>query len=330
MIAVVGLLHFHRHHLGIELGGGQPAVAEQLLDVADIRSILQQMGGAASPEGMGGDGLFDSGSDPVGPDGLANGSGLQGLAVVCKKEFSFLGIFCGISGSDLLQIFLEIDGGVPAQGYQSLFSPFSLADKQGLLAQVRIMNGEAEQFIEPDTGGVEDFHDGPVADMHGQGEIGLLQQFLHLLNRQHRLDFAVLPAGFHQPFRGVDQQPVVFQKIFKEPFYRPQLQGLGLAAVFLAHDLFFIVLDDLAVHLAQVGDGACREICAKFSQTLAIKIDRGVGIAHGLQPGTELPDGGFHVHRYHSSRGGSWPFWLGWGRKSWRCVLQQTSNRLSL
>jgi hypothetical protein len=62
----VGGLDLHWHNLGVGLGGGQVFVTQQLLDVADIGALLQEMGGAGAPEGVGRDRLGDDGETGLG------------------------------------------------------------------------------------------------------------------------------------------------------------------------------------------------------------------------------------------------------------------------
>jgi hypothetical protein len=49
----LGVLPGGGGHVGVTLRGAQAAVAQQGLDHADIRSPLQQMGGARVPERVG-------------------------------------------------------------------------------------------------------------------------------------------------------------------------------------------------------------------------------------------------------------------------------------
>ena len=48
----VGFLEGFDRHLGVNLGRVEPGVAEQLLDQADVRPVLQHVRGAAVPEQM--------------------------------------------------------------------------------------------------------------------------------------------------------------------------------------------------------------------------------------------------------------------------------------
>jgi len=56
------LLLFILGDVGVYLGGGDGAVAQQLLDIADIDAFFQEQGGKGVPERMRGNRLFDAGS----------------------------------------------------------------------------------------------------------------------------------------------------------------------------------------------------------------------------------------------------------------------------
>jgi len=69
------LLHVTVGQVRIHLSGGDAGMAEQFLNVPKRSPVLQQMGGKAMPQGMGGDVLLDAGFLRVGledgPDPLA-------------------------------------------------------------------------------------------------------------------------------------------------------------------------------------------------------------------------------------------------------------------
>lgn len=51
--------------MGIDLGGGNARMAQLLLDVANIRSAIQHMGGGGMPEDMAGPSLADPGPPDI-------------------------------------------------------------------------------------------------------------------------------------------------------------------------------------------------------------------------------------------------------------------------
>ena len=60
----------------VDLGGEDAAVTQELLDVLDISSLLQQKGGKGVTEGVGGDVASESGLLHVIPDTVPNSVGL--------------------------------------------------------------------------------------------------------------------------------------------------------------------------------------------------------------------------------------------------------------
>ena len=77
-------------HMGIELGGDHAGVTEQLLDRAQVGTILEQMGGEAVSQGMGrefpGDTGFGGYSFNQSPDMTA----AEAIAPVIEKECLYL------------------------------------------------------------------------------------------------------------------------------------------------------------------------------------------------------------------------------------------------
>ena len=65
MSLVVDILQLLLNHVGVYLCGGDIRMAQHLLDGAQIRPVLQQMGGKGVAEGMGRDVLLDPCLFPV-------------------------------------------------------------------------------------------------------------------------------------------------------------------------------------------------------------------------------------------------------------------------
>ena len=49
-------------HVGIDVGGGNAAMAEQILDDPDVFTVLQKVGGIGMAQGMGSGGFVDAAS----------------------------------------------------------------------------------------------------------------------------------------------------------------------------------------------------------------------------------------------------------------------------
>jgi hypothetical protein len=67
-------------------------------------------------------------------------------------------------------------GGALADGEQAAFAAFSLADVEGAGGGIVVAMVELGHFGSPDTGGVEEFEDGAVAQAEGIGGVGAGEQ----------------------------------------------------------------------------------------------------------------------------------------------------------
>ena len=75
-------LNFSRHNFSVDLGGPQMPMPQQFLDIADISTLLQHVGGAASSEGVRRYRLFDAGGQAVFADKSLNAVPGKRLAVM--------------------------------------------------------------------------------------------------------------------------------------------------------------------------------------------------------------------------------------------------------
>ena len=79
-------------HVGIALGGADVGVAQEFLDVTDVGTVFQEVGGEAVTERMESGGLSDAGFvETVAEYGLGRGRG-KGTAAVADKEW-ITGVF---------------------------------------------------------------------------------------------------------------------------------------------------------------------------------------------------------------------------------------------
>ena len=61
--------------VGVDLGGGEAGVAEELLDGAEVGAVLQQVGGEGVAEGVGADVVLGAGGEDVAVDDAADAAG---------------------------------------------------------------------------------------------------------------------------------------------------------------------------------------------------------------------------------------------------------------
>ena len=67
--------------VGVDFGGADGGVAEEFLDDAQVGAVLEQVGGEAVPEHVGGDVPFHAGVADAVFDALPQGDGRKGFVV---------------------------------------------------------------------------------------------------------------------------------------------------------------------------------------------------------------------------------------------------------
>jgi len=86
MEAGMGLLQIGNGQLQVPFRGGQRAVAQQVLHVAQVGVVLNQMRGARVPPYMGCDVLLDLGQPGMTFHQVAHGMGINGLPTVRQEQ----------------------------------------------------------------------------------------------------------------------------------------------------------------------------------------------------------------------------------------------------
>ena len=80
MCFVMSLFDINRHNFGIGLCGGQMPVAEELLNIPDISTVLQHVGGTGSSDGMRRYRLFNPCCQAIFSDNGLDASGIKRMA----------------------------------------------------------------------------------------------------------------------------------------------------------------------------------------------------------------------------------------------------------
>src|SRR3989338_146292 len=158
MCLVVNLLQPLRRDVRVDLRRGQTRMAEQLLDAAQIRTVLQQVRGETVPKTVRTDRPGQAAERDVllqEPVHLAHG---DAAALLADED--------GVGHLELLgppgQVGLDGLEGRRADRAQTLFLPLAAHhDRAGNI--VDILKIQADEFADPDAGGVERFQQGPVA-----------------------------------------------------------------------------------------------------------------------------------------------------------------------
>jgi hypothetical protein len=165
--------------VGIDLGGGDVGVAEQLLDAAQILTRFKKMRRERMPEQVGVDlGRQTLAARPV-ADAQLHGAVLEPAAITANEHRGF---FRRRQCRAFLQPGAQRFFGLASHGHDALLAPFAEhADRA--IRQVELAEVQRDQLIEPQSRGIEQLHDGLVA--HGEHVVGRdVQQLADLVHVQ--------------------------------------------------------------------------------------------------------------------------------------------------
>ena len=125
----VDFAKLHDGHVGIDLGGVEPGVTEQLLDEADVGAVFKHVGGAGVAHQVAGARPADAGGLDNAPDPVADVSGAEPLAVAAKEQGAFTAGRIQ-QGPGLFEIFLQPVENALAHRNHAVFLPLSLAYRE--------------------------------------------------------------------------------------------------------------------------------------------------------------------------------------------------------
>ena len=114
-------------HLGVNGGGFELLVAEELLDEPDVSPAFEHVGGAGGANQMAAAGAADVGLLEPFADHAAEHVGIEGLAVAGEEE----GALAGIErepGADFVEVAFEPEQGAAADGHDAVLVALALAD----------------------------------------------------------------------------------------------------------------------------------------------------------------------------------------------------------
>ena len=173
----VDLFQLTDAHLRVDLRGREVGVAQHLLDVADVRSILQHQRGHGVAKEMAGSLLGDVGGVDVVAGELGQSVGAEGLAVVGEKQVALVGLD-DIRRPHLVGILLGPCNGPVADGDHAILLALALPYQQGAPVHVQVVAVEADELHAPHARGVEHLEDGPIPDAQGIADIRLHHHLL--------------------------------------------------------------------------------------------------------------------------------------------------------
>jgi len=126
----VGFPEVGLHDVGVDLGGADVGMAEQFLDVADIRPALEHLGGAGVPQRVHGVDVAESGPVAVQDELLPEVGGLEAFALGGDEDGRALLFAPSTSlragqqdGPDAFYVFGQVTAGDFADGNDALFAP---------------------------------------------------------------------------------------------------------------------------------------------------------------------------------------------------------------
>jgi len=123
-------------HLGVDAGGFELFVAEELLDKANIRSAFEHVGGAGVAQEVATSGPFDSSLlDELGHH-AAEDVGVEAFAVAGEEEGFFV-LAYGQFGAAFFEVFLQPVQDAVANGGDAVFVPLPFSDLERYLKRSR-------------------------------------------------------------------------------------------------------------------------------------------------------------------------------------------------
>ena len=171
-------------YAGVDGGGLEVFVAEQLLDVADVGPAFEHVRGAGVAEQVA-PALFapDTGVADAVPDQAGEHVGMEAFAVAADEEALLAGN-AGEQRANVVEVFLDPAQGARADGDDAVLHALALADEHGSLVAVEVAQVELHEFAAPHAGGVEELQYGAVAQAERVGDVGYGEDGLDLAGRR--------------------------------------------------------------------------------------------------------------------------------------------------
>ena len=179
-------------------------MAQHGLDGAQVRPVLQQVGGEGVAQGVGCDVLLDPRLLLVELDELPEALAAHALSVHVHKQG---GLLRGLHqlGAHLMQVLVQGPHGGGVQGDDPLLPLADAPEHSG--GQVQVVHVQGNELADPDAGGVQQLQHGPVPAALQIGAVGLLQKQLHLFAGEDLGQLALHLGGHHPLGRVVVHDP---------------------------------------------------------------------------------------------------------------------------
>ena len=165
-------------NMGIDFCGADLSVAQKKLHRAQISSAFQEMCGKRVPEGVRRDLACDMTGSCTGFDAFPDILAYERLAETIEEDAVDLRVK---EGSCLLEIAEELLLGETVDGHKTGFAAFA-DNVQNTALQVKIFEGQAAEFRNPEPCGIEQLKHAGISASCGLGEIGTCEQGRHFLS----------------------------------------------------------------------------------------------------------------------------------------------------
>jgi len=145
MAAGVNFLKLFDAHLGVDGGGVEFLVAEQLLDETDVRAVFQHVGGAGMTQRMATAFAFQPGLFEPGRDHARDHIGVERATVASQEQRLGAGVQAE-PWTHFLLVTFEPCNGARTHGNHAIFFAFALANVQRAALGVQIGQIEAAKL----------------------------------------------------------------------------------------------------------------------------------------------------------------------------------------
>jgi hypothetical protein len=213
-------------HRGVDAGGIESRVAEELLDDSDVGPVFVHVGGATVPQEVAASGLGDPcGFDRFG-DSVAEVAGAEPFAVSAEKE-GLLAHFEEEFRAGAFEVFLQPMKRSFSDGKEAVFVPFSFSDEEGLAGRIEVAEVQVGEFASPRAGGVEGFQHGAVPDSERVANVGNIHEVGQFVFAEPLGQAALFFAGKIEVGGGVGGEVVAFAEVGKEALDCAKARPLG-------------------------------------------------------------------------------------------------------
>jgi len=224
--SLVNLFQMRDRYGGVDAGGIESSVAEELLDDSDVGSVFVHVGGATVPQKVAASGLGDAcGFDRFG-DPVAEVAGAEPFAVSAEEE-GLLAHFEEEFGTGAFEVFLKPMKGGSSDGKEAVFAALPFSDEEGLAGGIEVAEVEVGEFASPCTGGVEGFQHGPVPDAERVAHVGNIHEVSEFVFAESFGQSALFFTRKIEVCCGVGREVVGFAEVGKEPLNGSKARPLG-------------------------------------------------------------------------------------------------------